>query len=284
MISRLFQPINIGPVSLPNRVVMTAMHLNYTPNGEVTDRFIEFYRARARGGAGFIIIGGADINDQASGMDFMLSIKDDRNLPGLKRFVDAIHAEGAKTAIQLYMAGAYSYCFLKGLPVLAPSAYSCSYNRAQTTAMTLDDIERVQSDFVQATRRAREAGFDAVEVIASAGYLICQFLSPKTNKREAWRPFAVFGRKPGRIWRWWFALQAMTLCRTVIPTRNLGFLRQQWQKRALIASMSPAGGTRAVFLRSPWTCPRPGTCTSLEGSRKASMCPWSRAIGSTIHL
>lgn len=184
MISRLFQPINIGPVSLPNRVVMTAMHLNYTPNGEVTDRFIEFYRARARGGAGFIIIGGADINDQASGMDFMLSIKDDRNIPGLKRFVDAIHAEGAKTAIQLYMAGAYSYCFLKGLPVLAPSAYSCSYNRAQTTAMTLDDIERVQSDFVQATRRAREAGFDAVEVIASAGYLICQFLSPKTNKRE----------------------------------------------------------------------------------------------------
>lgn len=61
MISKLFQPISIGPVSLSNRVVMTAMHLKYTPAGEVTDRFIELYKARARGGAAFIIIGGAEI-------------------------------------------------------------------------------------------------------------------------------------------------------------------------------------------------------------------------------
>lgn len=163
---------------------MTAMHLNYTPAGEVTDRFIDFYRARARGGVGFIIIGGAEINDQASGMDLMLSIKDDSTIPGLKRFVDIIHEEGAKCAVQLFMAGAYSFCHLKGLPVLAPSEYTSGFSRAQTTAMTLDDIERVQNDFVQATRRAKEAGFDAVEVIAAGGYLISQFLSPKTNKRE----------------------------------------------------------------------------------------------------
>ncbi|MDQ7783709.1 MAG: FAD-dependent oxidoreductase [Desulfomonilaceae bacterium] len=184
MISRLFEPIDIGPVSLDNRVVMTAMHLNYTPTGDVTDRFIDFYRARARGGAGFIIIGGADINDQASGMDFMLSIKDDRNIPGLTRFVQAIHAEGAKCAVQLYMAGAYSFCGMKGLPVMAPSEYTSSFSRARTTAMTLEDIERVQQDFTSATRRAKQAGFDAVEVLASAGYLVCQFLSPQTNRRE----------------------------------------------------------------------------------------------------
>jgi 2,4-dienoyl-CoA reductase (NADPH2) len=65
---------------------MTAMHLNYTPNGEVTDRFIDFYATRARGGAGLIVIGGAEINDQASGIDLMLSIKDDRYIPGLQRF------------------------------------------------------------------------------------------------------------------------------------------------------------------------------------------------------
>lgn len=163
---------------------MTAMHLNYTPTGDVTDRFIDFYRARARGGAGFIIIGGADINDQASGMDFMLSIKHDRNIPGLRRFADAMHEEGARCAVQLYMAGAYSFCAMKGLPVLAPSAYVSGFTRAQTTAMTLEDIERVQNDFVEGTRRAREAGFDAVEVLASAGYLICQFLSPRTNQRD----------------------------------------------------------------------------------------------------
>jgi len=184
VITRLFEPIDVGPMSLSNRVVMTAMHLNYTPGGEVTDRFIDFYAARARGGAGLIIIGGAEINDQSSGIDLMLAIKDDGHIPGLKRYTDAIHKEGGKTAVQLYMAGAYSFCGLKGLPTLAPSEYVSHFTRQKTTAMTLEDIERVQQDFVQATRRAKEAGFDAVEVLASAGYLICQFLSPVTNKRE----------------------------------------------------------------------------------------------------
>ena len=184
MITKLFEPISIGPMSLSNRVVMTAMHLNYTPNGEVTDRFIDFYATRARGGAGLIVIGGAEINDQASGIDLMLSIKDDRYIPGLQRFTEAIHGNGSKAAVQLYMAGAYSFCSIKGLPILAPSQYTSYFTRQETTAMTLDDIERVQQDFVKAARRAKEAGFDAVEVLASAGYLICQFLSPKTNKRE----------------------------------------------------------------------------------------------------
>ncbi len=184
MITKLFEPISVGPMSLSNRVVMTAMHLNYTPDGQVTDRFIDFYATRARGGAGLIIIGGAEINDQASGVGLMLSIKDDRYVPGLQRFTEAIHRNGSKTAVQLYMAGAYSFCGLRGLPTLAPSEYTTYFTRQKTTPMTLDDIERVQDDFVKAARRAKQAGFDAVEVLASAGYLICQFLSPKTNKRE----------------------------------------------------------------------------------------------------
>ncbi|MGO9571241.1 MAG: FAD-dependent oxidoreductase [Desulfomonilaceae bacterium] len=184
MINKLFEPISVGPMSLRNRVVMTAINLQYTPGGEVTDRMIDFYAARASGGVGLIVVGGAEINDQAAGRDLMLSIKDDRYIPGLMRLSDALQREGAKTAVQLYMAGAYSYCGLKGLPTLAPSEYFSHFSRQKTTAMTLDDIERVQKDFVDATRRAKEAGFDAVEVLASAGYLLCQFLSPKTNKRD----------------------------------------------------------------------------------------------------
>lgn len=184
LITRLFEPITIGPVSLSNRVVMTAMHLNYTPDGEVSQKFIDFYRARARGGAGLIIVGGAEIDDQACGLDLFLSIKHDKNIAGLRRLTDAIHGEGTKIAVQLYMAGAYSFCSLKGLPLLAPSEITSYFTRQKTVAMTHDDIERVQVDFVNSTRRAKEAGFDAVEVIASAGYLICQFLSLKTNKRE----------------------------------------------------------------------------------------------------
>lgn len=184
LITKLFEPISIGPMTLSNRVVMTAMHLNYTPYGEVNDKLIDFYLARARGGAGLVIIGGVEINDQAYGIDLMISIKDDKYVPGLKKFTDAIHNAGGKTAIQLIMAGAYSFCGMKGLPVLAPSEFMSHFSRQQTTPMTLEDIERVQQDYVSAARRATEAGFDAVEVIASAGYLICQFLSPKTNKRD----------------------------------------------------------------------------------------------------
>jgi 2,4-dienoyl-CoA reductase-like NADH-dependent reductase (Old Yellow Enzyme family)/thioredoxin reductase len=184
LINRLFEPVSIGPLTLANRVVMTAMHLNYTPYGEVTDRFVNFYVARARGGAGLIVIGGAEIDDEAAGVDLILSIRDDRFIPGLARFAEAIHREGSKVAVQLYMAGAYSLCGLKGLPILAPSEFDSYFTRQKTTAMTLEDIQRVQRDFAAAAGRAKNAGFDAVEVLASAGYLISQFLSPKTNKRE----------------------------------------------------------------------------------------------------
>jgi len=171
-------------MTVPNRVVMTAMHLNYTPNGKVNDTFLEFYRERAKGGAGLIIIGGAEINEQACGLDFFLSIRDDSCIPGLKTLTDAIHYEGSKIGIQLYMAGAYSFCGLKGLPILAPSEFTSYFTRQKTTPMTKEDILRVHKDYAMATERAREAGFDAVEIIASAGYLISQFLSPKTNKRD----------------------------------------------------------------------------------------------------
>lgn len=184
MITKLFEPISVGPIIIRNRLVMTAMHLNYTPGGEVTDRLIEFYRARSRGEAGLIIVGGAEINDQSAGWDSFLSIKDDKVIPGLTRLTEAIHKEGGACALQLYNAGAYAFCgFLKQLPVLAPSEYDCAFSRVRTTAMTLTDIERVQMDYAKAAARAKKAGFDAVEVVV-AGYLIAQFLSPKTNQRE----------------------------------------------------------------------------------------------------
>ncbi len=184
MITKLFEPVSIGPLTLANRVVMTAIHLNYTPNGIVNDQFVNFYAARARGGTGLIIVGGAAINDQASGSDEFLSIKDDRYIPGFARLTDVVHKEGSKVAVQLYMAGAYSLCGLKGLPIPAPSECTSFFTRQKTTPMTLEDIERIQQDYAAAARRAKKAGFDAVEVIASGGYLISQFLSPKTNKRD----------------------------------------------------------------------------------------------------
>ncbi|MGC8494264.1 MAG: FAD-dependent oxidoreductase [Syntrophobacteraceae bacterium] len=181
---RLFESVSIGSMTLANRVVMPAMDLNYAHKGEVTDQLVNFYAERARGGAGLIIVGGAAIDAQASGMDCFLSIEDDRFLPGLSRLTDTIHREGSRVAVQLYMAGAYSICGMRGLPIPSPSETVSLFTRQKTTPMTLEDIERIQNDFVAAAIRAKKSGFDAVEVLASAGYLICQFLSPKTNKRE----------------------------------------------------------------------------------------------------
>lgn len=180
---KVLEPISVGPMELPNRFVMTAMHLGYLQGGEVNDRFIELYRARARGGAGLIVVGGAEINDQAAGLDNFLSIKEDRCIPQLRRLTDALHDSGARVAVNLYMSGLYSLCGLKGLPIPTPSKTKSFFTGQETTPMSREDIERVQEDFARAARRAREAGFDAVEILAAA-YLISQFLSSRTNLRD----------------------------------------------------------------------------------------------------
>jgi 2,4-dienoyl-CoA reductase-like NADH-dependent reductase (Old Yellow Enzyme family) len=82
----LLAPIEIGPMTVPNRIVMPAMHLNYTMGGDVTDQLIAFYRARALGGAGLIIVGGCAI-DEVGGGFFLIGMHHDRFIPGLTRFV-----------------------------------------------------------------------------------------------------------------------------------------------------------------------------------------------------
>ena len=171
-------------MELKNRIVMTAMHLGYTPKGEVTDQLVDFYLARARGGVGLIIVGGCVI-DEYGGMSSMIGINDDRYLPGLSRLSTAIRGEGAKIATQLYQAGRYVHSSMIG----GKKPFSASAVRSKLTgeiprALELEEIPAVQDSFAQAAIRAKKAGFDAVELLGSAGYLISQFLSPLTNLRE----------------------------------------------------------------------------------------------------
>ena len=101
--SILFSPAQLGTLQLRNRLVMTPMHLGYSPKGVVNDQLIEFYRARARGGVGLIIVGGCGI-DQIGNAFGMTQFDDDRFIPGLRQLVDVVHAEGAKIMPQLYQA------------------------------------------------------------------------------------------------------------------------------------------------------------------------------------
>ena len=179
----LFEPIEIGPVTVPNRIVMPAMHLNYTMDGEVSDRLIDFYRARAAGGVGLIILGGCAI-DTVGGGFFMVGLHDDKFIPGLTRFVDELRRDyESRLCAQLYQAGRYAMSWFTQQQPIAPSALASRYNPEVPREMTLEDIEKTQQAFADGARRAAEAGFDMVEIIASAGYLIAQFLSPAANKR-----------------------------------------------------------------------------------------------------
>lgn len=180
----LFSPIKINEMELKNRIVMTAMHLGYTPDGAVTDRLIEFYRERAKGGVALIIVGGCPIDDMA-GMASMARIDDDKYIDGLKRLTGEVQSEGAKIAAQLYQAGRYTHSStIGGRKPFSASAVRSRLTGETPRALELDEIPEVQSRFAEAALRAKRAGFDAVEILGSAGYLISQFLSPITNLRK----------------------------------------------------------------------------------------------------
>ncbi len=180
---KLFTQIKVGPLTLKNRVVMPAMHLGYTPDGQVNDKLTDFYVERAAGGVGLIIVGGCPIDD-ISGLPGMVMLRDDSFIPGLTRLTRAIHDHGALTAAQLYQAGRYAHSFtIGGKQPISASPVRSKFTGEVPREMTREDITWVTNSFAQAARRARQAGFDAVEILASAGYLISQFLSPLTNQR-----------------------------------------------------------------------------------------------------
>ncbi len=180
----LFSSISVRNMELRNRIVMTAMHLGYTPEGEVTDQLVDFYEARAKGGVGLIIVGGCPI-DEYGGMAGMIGLNHDRFIPGLKRLTSAVQAHGAKIAAQLYQAGRYTHsAMIGGRKPFSASAVRSRLTGETPRALEIHEIPAVQDKFAEAALRAKEAGFDAVEILGSAGYLICQFLSPLTNKRD----------------------------------------------------------------------------------------------------
>jgi len=179
----LFTPIKVNSMELSNRIAMPSMHLNFTKNGEVTDRFIAFYRERAKGGVGLIVVGGCAVNTTAGG-DMLIGIYDDRFLSGLKRLTETLHRAGdTRIAAQLYHAGRYAMSAFIGTKPVAPSPVASRLTGEVPHELTVEEITRIEDDFAEAAARAKKAGFDAVELLFSAGYLVSQFLSPLTNRR-----------------------------------------------------------------------------------------------------
>ncbi len=183
MYSNLFSPIRINGCEIKNRIVYPSLGVLYSYDGKINDRYRAYFARRAEGGAGIVTVGPVAIDEVAAG-PIVLHLHKDNLVPDFKILASEIRQKGARAWVQLFHAGAYAFPFLlSGKQPIAPSAVFSNYSKTTPREMTKEDIFRVQDSFAKAAMRAKEAGFDGVEIIASAGYLLCQFLSPRTNKR-----------------------------------------------------------------------------------------------------
>jgi 2,4-dienoyl-CoA reductase (NADPH2) len=174
----------IGTLRLANRIVMGSMHLGIESDGAA---LAAFYAERARGGAGLIVTGGSCVNRAGAGGRNYSFINEPESSAPLRAAVEAVHAAGGRIALQLFHAGRYAYLASFGIQPVAPSAIASRFSPDPPRALRDDEILETIGDFARGAARARDLGFDAVEVMASEGYLLNQFLSPLTNRRDdAW--------------------------------------------------------------------------------------------------
>ena len=183
-LSYLFQPLRIGPVELRNRIVEAPMSTHLADSqGRVTERLLDYFEERARGGAGLIIVEFSYIDDSASQCAYnQLGVYDDSLRRGLSELAERIKAHGARAGLQLCHAG--SQRPIGRYPIVAPSPIPWQETGLVPKQLTEEEIEEIGETFGQAALRAKQCGFDMVEIHGAHGYLITQFLSPNTNQRQ----------------------------------------------------------------------------------------------------
>ena len=184
-LQNLFSSIMIKTMELPNRAVMPPMGTNLgNADGTVSEANLAYLKRRARGGPGLIITEISAVHPSGVAINSELGAYDDRFIPGLKKLADVAHAAGCKVALQLHHAGRESLYLLKEGKAIAPSPIRSLVFGLTPREITRDEIQEIIAAFGAAAFRARQAGFDAVEVHGAHGYLLTQFLSSLCNQRE----------------------------------------------------------------------------------------------------
>ncbi|MCR6096626.1 NADPH dehydrogenase NamA [Salipaludibacillus agaradhaerens] len=178
----LFSPLTIKDVTFKNRITMSPMCMYSSTNkdGKVAPWHYTHYISRAVGQVGLIMVEATAVQMEGRISPYDLGIWDDQHIPNLKKLVDSMKEHGAKTAIQLAHAGRKAEL---NSSIYAPSPLAFE-NMKQPLEMSEADIADTITAFKEGARRAKEAGFDVIEIHGAHGYLINQFLSPLTNKRE----------------------------------------------------------------------------------------------------
>ncbi|MBY8977060.1 FAD-dependent oxidoreductase [Rhodobacteraceae bacterium NNCM2] len=182
--SNLLSPITVGPITLRNRVLVTAHVPGVEAGGWVNDDYIAYQRAKAAGGAALQISGSSHVHATGGvGGNRGINAGDDRAIDGFSRLAEAIHAEGGRFLIQLGHAGATVNDTDVGRPLLAPSPIMSRLVRETPKEMTLGEIDMIVEAFAAGAARVRKSGLDGVELLAAFGYLIGAFMSPYSNTR-----------------------------------------------------------------------------------------------------
>jgi len=192
-LKKIFEPTNMGQMQLKNRIVMPPMGTNYAEaGGAVSQRMLDYYEARARGGVGLIIVEGSApslrCNTYLQGPpSYQASLGDDKFIPGWKKLTDAAHKYNAKVAIQIMHATLENWdgkvVQVSPSPLIVP-ARVMGISGEPPHELTVEEIAERVKWFASAARRAREAGFDGVEIHGAHQYIVSAFLSSATNQRR----------------------------------------------------------------------------------------------------
>jgi 2,4-dienoyl-CoA reductase-like NADH-dependent reductase (Old Yellow Enzyme family) len=180
----LFSSASLGTLTLPNRLVRSATAERMADSdGRPTEALIRLYRRLARGGVGLIISGHMYVHPSGKCHPEMTGIYSDDLIPDLKKLAQAVHNEGGKLVAQINHGG--MQCSTETVDeTVAPSAISADFLKQPARELTVEEIDALIDAFAQSARRAKQAGFDGVQLHAAHGYLINQFHSPFVNRRQ----------------------------------------------------------------------------------------------------
>ena len=174
----LFKPLDLGHVTLPNRVLMGSMHTNLEETGD-WNRVARFYEARAEAEVALIVTGGIAPNAEGAVLPGAASMITAEDVAHHKIITERVHGAGGRIAMQILHAGRYAY----SKAAVAPSPIKSPISPFPPAQLDAAGIEKQISDIVATAKRAQEAGYDGVEIMGSEGYFLNQFLVTHTNKR-----------------------------------------------------------------------------------------------------
>ncbi len=247
----LLAPLDLGHVTLPNRVVMGSMHTGLEDHARDFPKLAAYFAERARGGAGLIVTGGFAPSIEGTFYPMASKLTTRREARQHRQVTDAVHGAGGRIALQILHAGRYAFtpwC-------VAPSAVKSPISKFRPRALSDHGVRRQIRAFARAATLAREAGYDGVEIMGSEGYLINQFLAPRTNKRtDDW------GGSPSKRRR--FAVETVRAVREAVGDDFILIYRisvldlveegQTWDEVTALAVEIEAAGASMLNLGIGW--------------------------------